>query len=127
LWYSTIIEYNEIEDMHELAITQSILSLTLEQAKKVNASKITRINLTIGELTGIVEDCVRFYFELLSKDTIAAEATLTFDKPPTTLRCRQCATTFSPENLTWVCPNCGEPKIEIISGRECLVSSIEVD
>jgi hydrogenase nickel incorporation protein HypA/HybF len=113
--------------MHELSITQSILSLTLEQAKKVNANKITKINLTIGELTGIVEECVRFYFELLSKDTIAAEATLSFDKPPTTLRCRQCATTFSPEDLAWTCPNCGELKIEIISGRECQVNSIEVD
>jgi len=127
LLYLPTIDYNEIGDMHELAITQSILSLTLEQAKKVNANKITKINLTIGELTGIVEECVRFYFELLSKDTIAAEATLSFDKPPTTLRCRQCATTFSPENLTWACPNCGEQKIEIISGRECQVSSIEVD
>jgi hydrogenase nickel incorporation protein HypA/HybF len=127
LLYLPYFDYNEIGDMHELSITQSILSLTLEQAKKVNANKITQINLTIGELTGIVEECVRFYFELLSKDTIAAEATLTFDKPPTTLRCRQCATTFSPENLTWVCPNCGELKIEIISGRECQVNSIEVD
>jgi hydrogenase nickel incorporation protein HypA/HybF len=113
--------------MHELSITQSILSLTLEQAKKVNANKITKINLTIGELTGIVEECVRFYFELLSKDTIAAEATLCFDKPPATLRCRQCATTFSPENLAWACPNCGEMTIEIISGQECQVNSIEVD
>jgi len=127
LLYLLAIDYNEIGHMHELSITQSILSLTLEQAKKVNANKITKINLTIGELTGIVEECVRFYFELLSKDTIAAQATLSFDKPPTTLRCRQCATTFSPENMAWACPNCGEPKIEIISGRECQVSSIEVD
>lgn len=125
--YLLAIDYNEIGHMHELSITQSILSLTLEQAKKVNANKITKINLTIGELTGIVDECVRFYFELLSKDTIAAQATLSFDKPPTTLRCRQCATTFSPENMAWACPNCGEPKIEIISGRECQVSSIEVD
>ncbi len=82
--YRPTIDYNEIGDMHELSITQSILSLTLEQAKKVNANKITKINLTIGELTGIVEECVHFYFELLSKDTIAAEASLSFDKPPTT-------------------------------------------
>jgi len=113
--------------MHELSITQSILSIALEKAKTVPASKITKINLTIGELSGIVDDCVEFYFDLLSKDTIAAEASLSFNRPPTRLRCRNCATTFSPDNLNWACPDCREQKIEIISGRECHVESIEVE
>ncbi len=113
--------------MHELSITQNILSIALEQAKAAQASKITKINLTIGELSGIVDECVQFYFDLLSKDTIAAEANLYFQRPPTKLRCRNCATTFSPDDLDWACPNCREQKIEIVSGRECYVSSIEVD
>jgi len=113
--------------MHELSITQSILSIALEQARAAQANKIIKINLTIGELTGIVDDCVQFYFELLSKDTIAAEASLSFHRPPTKLRCRNCATTFSPDNLDWACPNCRERSIEIVSGRELYVSSLEVD
>ncbi len=113
--------------MHELSITQSILSIALEQAKTAQANKITKINLTIGELSGIVDDCVEFYFELLSKDTIAAGASLCFDRQPTKVRCRNCDTIFSPDNLDWACPNCQEQQIEIISGRECYVSSIEVE
>ncbi len=113
--------------MHELSITQSILSIALEQAKTVQTNKVTKINLTIGELSGIVDECVEFYFDLLSKDTIAAGASLCFDRPPTRLRCRNCDTIFSPDNLEWVCPNCQEQQIEIISGRECYVSSIEVE
>ncbi|MBI4304054.1 MAG: hydrogenase maturation nickel metallochaperone HypA [Chloroflexi bacterium] len=112
--------------MHELSITQSILSIALEQAKTVEASKITRINLTIGELLGVADECVQFYFGLLSKDTIAAEAILRFDRPATSLRCRNCATVFSP-NDSWACPNCGDMKAEIVSGQECFVNSIEVD
>lgn len=46
--------------MHELSITESILSIALEQAKAVPASKILKINLTIGELAGIVDECVQF-------------------------------------------------------------------
>ena len=113
--------------MHELSITKSVLSIALEQAKAASAKKITKINLTIGELSGIVDECVQFYFELLSKDTIAAKAILTFDRIPTRLRCRKCGATFSPGGTGWVCPNCQEQTIEIISGRECHVSSIEVD
>ena len=113
--------------MHELSITQSVLSIALEKAKAAQASKITKINLTIGELSGIVDECVQFYFDLLSKDTIAAEASLSFHQPPTKLRCRNCATTYSPNDLDWACPNCHEAKIEIVSGRECYVESIEVE
>ena len=114
-------------NMHELSITQSLLSIALEKANEVGASRVTKINLTIGELSGIVDECVQFYFDFLSKDTIAAEASLSFHQPPIQLRCRNCATIFSPDNLDWACPDCREQKIEIISGRECYVDSIEVN
>ena len=113
--------------MHELSITQSILSTVLEQAEVNHADTITKVNITLGELSGIVDECVKFYFELLSKDTIAAGASLFFDRPPTKLRCRKCSNTFSPDNHSWVCPSCGDPSIEIVSGRECYISSIEVN
>lgn len=113
--------------MHEFSITQSILAIALEKANEAQASKITKINLVIGELSGIVNECVQFYFDFLSKDTIAAEASLSFERTPNRLRCRNCDTVFSPDNLDWACPNCREQKIEIISGCECRVESIEVE
>jgi hydrogenase nickel incorporation protein HypA/HybF len=113
--------------MHEYSITQSILSLALEKADEAKASKITQINLVIGELSGIVEECVQFYFDFLSKDTIAAEAGLSFHKTPTKLRCRHCEAVFPPRDHDWSCPDCHEAGIEIISGRECYMESIEVE
>jgi len=113
--------------LHELSITQSILSIALEKANAAKASQISQINLVIGELSGIVDDCVEFYFEFLSKDTIAAQASLSFNHPPTRLRCRNCATVFSPNNLDWSCPDCHAQTVEIVSGRECYIESIEVD
>jgi len=113
--------------MHEFSITQSILSIALEQAKAAEANKITKISLTIGGLTGIVDEFVQFYFDFLSKDTIAAGASLSFDSPPIRVRCRNCDTVSTPEGHNWSCPNCQEQKIDIISGRECLVNSIEVE
>ncbi len=113
--------------MHEFSVTQGILSIALEKANEAKVSKITKIDLVIGELSGIVDDCVKFYFDFLSKDTIAAEASLSFERTPTKLRCRNCNTVFLPSNLDWACPNCREQKIEVISGRECYVHSIEVE
>ncbi|MFC2067392.1 hydrogenase maturation nickel metallochaperone HypA [Chloroflexota bacterium] len=113
--------------MHELSITQSILSIALEQAEVNYANRIIKINITIGELLGIVDECVEFYFKLFSKDTIADGASLSFDRPPTKLRCRKCNHTFSPGDINWVCLVCQSQSVEILSGRECHISSIEVD
>lgn len=113
--------------MHELSITQNILDITLEKAKEAGANKVIKINLTIGELSGIVDDCVLFYFDFLNKDTIAAQAELSFHHLPTQLRCRNCNAIFSPNKLDWSCPNCHKQQAEIVSGRECYVNSIEVE
>ncbi len=112
--------------MHELSITQSILSIALEKANEIKSGKITRINVTLGELSGVVDECVKFYFDFLSKDTIASGASLGFEKPPVQLRCRNCGNVFS-KNDDWTCPDCREQKIEVVSGRECYVNSIEVE
>ena len=113
--------------MHEFSITKSILDIALERAKEAEASKLSRIDVTIGDLSGIVEECVQFYFDFLTKDTIAAEAKLVFEKVPTQLRCRECGTAFAPEGSSWVCPSCQGQKIDILFGRECYVNSIEVE
>ena len=115
------------KNMHEFSITQSMLSLALEKANEAKASKITKINLVLGELSGIVDECVQFYFDFLSKDTIAAGASLFFERTPTKLRCRNCEVIFHPENHDWSCPDCHEAGVEIISGRECYMESIEVE
>lgn len=113
--------------MHELPVTQGMLSIALEHAAKAGAKRITRINLVLGEMSGIVDDSVQFYFDFVSKDTLAEGAVLTFERVPACFRCRDCQTTFSPDGRQWACPQCGEWSVEIVAGREFLVDSIEVE
>lgn len=113
--------------MHEQSIVESLLSLAIENAEKAKASKILRIYVVVGELSGVVEESVNFYFSLLSRDTIAAQASLFFMRIPAQLRCRNCNTVFVPENLNFHCPNCKEQQIEIIGGRELYIDSMEVE
>ena len=113
--------------MHELPIVMSILSMAIGEAKRVQKSKITKIDLCIGGLSGIVPECVQVEFDIISRGTIAAEAGLSFNRPPSILHCRNCNTSYSPENFHLACPNCREQKFEIISGRECKLESIEVE
>ena len=113
--------------MHEMAITMSLLDLVLEEAAKAGASKITTVNIVLGEMTGIIDQYVQANFELLSQNTPAEGATLTFQNVPRKARCRQCAHVFQPSDLVWACPQCQSTELEIIGGNELYVESIEVE
>ena len=113
--------------MHEQSIVESLLALALENAEKAKASKILRIYLVVGELSGVMEEAVDFYFSFLSRNTIAAEASIFYRHVPAQLRCRDCNTIFLPEKLNYHCPNCKEQQVEIIAGRELYIDSMEVE
>ena len=113
--------------MHELAITQSMVDIVLEQAEKEGAERVEAISLTIGELSGFVEESVQFYFGFLSKGTLAEGAELTFNSVPARVRCRNCEQIFQLKELDWSCPHCGQSNLEIMSGKELYVDSIEIE
>lgn len=113
--------------MHELGVTENIINIALAKAGEAQASRVAKINLVVGELSGFVSDCIQFYFDSLSKDTIAQGAVLHFESVPTQLRCRDCSTTFRPQDTLWTCPECRGRSIEIFKGRELYIESLEVE
>jgi hydrogenase nickel incorporation protein HypA/HybF len=114
--------------MHELAITQAILSVVLEAAEAAGARRVTAVGLTVGALTSYVDDSIRFYFELLSKGTLAEGALLRIRREPGEGRCQTCGGTFLVEPpLLPACPLCGSFDIQIEGGNRCLVECIEVE
>ncbi len=113
--------------MHEQSIVESLLALALEKAEKAKASRILRIYLVVGEFSGVLEEAVDFYFSFLSRDTIAAGASLFYMRVPAQLRCRNCDRIFTPEKMNFHCPDCNEQQVEIVAGRELYIDSMEVE
>ncbi|NLE08795.1 MAG: hydrogenase maturation nickel metallochaperone HypA [Dehalococcoidales bacterium] len=113
--------------MHELSITQNILDITVKQAEQAEATKVSKVHLVIGEMSGIVGECVDFYFHIIGKNTIAAEAELTITNIPTLLKCNSCGREYKAEENSWTCPDCQVKNFEIVAGRELYVESIEVE
>jgi len=113
--------------VHELSVTQSVLDLALEYAERAGAQRITRINLVVGELSGIVNESVQFYFDFVSKGTLAEGAQLAFERQSARFRCRACGHEFVLQDGKWACPVCQAQGGEIIAGREFHMESIEVE
>jgi len=113
--------------MHEFTITQSILSIVLEKAKEIKAGKVTKVDLLVGRLTGYVPECIQLQFQILSHNTAAAGAGLVFHQPPAKLHCRKCNRDYTSDTLDLTCPECHTLEIDILSGSELYVESMEVE
>jgi len=113
--------------VHELAVTQRVLDIALEKAKEAQANRVAAINLVIGEMSSIADDCMQFYFDFLSQDSPASGATLSFKRIPTQLGCRRCGHSFALNSPPWKCPQCEQWDVEIQAGQELYIDSIEVE
>lgn len=112
--------------MHEMGVTEAMMDVVLRHAEKNNAQKVTRINLVMGEMSTVVPYSVNFYFDMLSKDTVAEGAQLNFRKVKFKAKCSDCGKKFKPEDYDITCPKCKGSNTEIIAGREFQVESIEI-
>lgn len=108
--------------MHELAITQSVVDAVLD---KTGDRKVTTVRVKVGRLAGVVPDAMRFCFDLVTAGTPLEGADLEIDRPPGAAHCRACDEDFDLDDLILLCP-CGSADVEVTTGRELLVSSVEV-
>lgn len=113
--------------MHELSITEHLLDDCIRTAKQQHASRIRTIRLCIGQLRGIVPECIQVYLDMLAEGTIAEGARIEAVFPPVKVRCRDCRKTgeITPHHLE--CPHCGSLRLELLSGKEFYIESLEVD
>jgi len=113
--------------MHELGITKRILDIALDAASQRGAHRVRTIHLKVGEWTAVDPDCIQFYLTEISRGTSAEGVALDVERIPLEAKCSSCGSPFRPENLTFRCPGCGAPDVEIISGRELYVEAVEVE
>lgn len=108
-----------------MSIAQSVLDVALEEGRRHSLKRISVIKLQVGALAAVVPDSLEFCFEMLSRDTVASGAELDIETVPIVARCSACREIFEVENHVFLCPQCEEPALELISGRELSLVSIE--
>lgn len=115
--------------MHELSIMTSVLDIVISHAQKNGARRVQKVNMQIGIMSDIIPEWAQTYFDMLSKDTIASEAILDIERIPVKIRCRECGHEFGFKDREWKfsCEKCESSDIELLSGREFMVSSIEIE
>lgn len=113
--------------MHEMALAQGILNIALRAAAENGAVKVGRIKVLIGQMTHVEPEALKFGFEALAVETIAAGAELALTAVPLVGRCDDCGQEFTIEGYRFFCPHCQSGGVKIVSGRELRVEYVEVE
>ena len=108
--------------MHEMAITRSVVDAVCEHAA---GRRVHSVRVEIGQLCAVVPDSMQFCFGLAAEGTVAAGARLDLDVQPGRARCRPCGGEFGLSDLVLLCP-CGSFDVEVLSGRDMRILSMEV-
>ena len=113
--------------MHELLATQAILDKALVKASEEKADRITDLHLVVGDLSSYVDDSVQFYWDEISKGTVAEGARLHFRHVAAELQCMACFTHYLPAETEIRCPSCGSSGAKILAGEEFYLESLDVE
>ena len=113
--------------MHELSLTQNLIELALEHARREGAHSITSMVLEIGALSGVIPEAVEFAFEACSKATLAEGALLEIRHVPGLGRCMECGEESELDSLTDSCVHCGSFALEVLQGQEMTLIEMEID
>lgn len=114
--------------MHELPITESIVRIAEEEANKYNVKRINEIRIKVGELSGLVPECIQYYFDIVSLGSRAEGAKLKIDKIPISMKCADCGFSGVIEHFNEnICPICGSSQMSMVRGNEFYLDSMEVE
>jgi len=113
--------------MHELDVTQSIVDVLLDEMTRRNLSSVAVVNMRCGRLTTFVPDSIKFYYDSLTKATKLEGSELNIEDVPVKGTCNNCNTPLELDEPIFLCAKCGSPDLEITSGRELEITSIEIE
>jgi len=114
--------------MHEMGIAMQIVDITKASIPEdMKGGKVQRVNLQVGKLSAIVPDSLRFCFDLVVKDTPLEGAELAIEEIPVVARCKDCRTQWTVTEPVFTCKACRSGAIDILSGLELDIKSIEIE
>jgi hydrogenase nickel incorporation protein HypA/HybF len=114
--------------MHEMSLVGSMLDIIEEYAAKHGFTKVNALRLSFGALSCIEPSALKMSFEVLSKETRAEGAVLSYTVHPITVHCLDCDRELVVGEYPASCPECRGDAVALAGGFEELrLEEMDVD
>jgi hydrogenase nickel incorporation protein HypA/HybF len=113
--------------MHEVSIMAEALRMAVDAAKSAGATRVLKLRLRVGSLSGVVPEAMQFAFDVVCHGTMAEGASLEIEPVQAACWCARCAAEFDCADFFNECPRCHNFSGELRRGRELDIASVEVD
>ena len=109
--------------MHEFAIASAVVATAVRHA---GGRPVAVVTVRCGRLRQVVPSSLAFAFGVLARDTLCDGAVLEQEVVPARLGCAVCARDWEIELPIFRCPTCGTAAVQVLTGEELEVESIEI-
>jgi len=112
--------------MHEFSIVQDLLNLCEKNAIENNATKITKVEVKIGKLSGVEPHLLQTAFDTFKEKTICDRAEFLIHHQDLVVRCQECGAESTLNKNTFSCPKC-EGAVEVLDGEDMYLMRLEME
>jgi hydrogenase nickel incorporation protein HypA/HybF len=115
--------------MHEYSIVQSLLDVIDENAQRNGASKVTKVVVKIGVLSGVEPHLLEIAFNTFKEKTICEDAKFEMIIQPIIARCKECGyeNEYPKNQIFFECKECNSVELDVIDGEDMLLMSLEME
>ncbi|DAB28971.1 MAG TPA: hydrogenase maturation nickel metallochaperone HypA [Sulfurimonas sp. UBA12504] len=113
--------------MHEYSIVQSLLDTCEKNAVKNAATKVTRVVVKIGVMSGVEPDLLKTAFDIFKENTLCDGCEFIIHIQPIVVKCRVCEAQSTLQKLEYLCPECQSLELDVIDGEEMYLMQLELE
>lgn len=112
--------------MHELSVCLSLLDQVQSIAREHGATRVERILLRIGPLSGVEGELLRNAYPIAAAGTLAEGAVLDIEPAAIRVHCTECGADSDAAANRLLCAACGSHRTRLVSGDELLLARVEL-
>lgn len=113
--------------MHEMALAEGVLQIVEDAARREGLRRIHAVWLEIGQLASVEPEAMRFCFDAVTRDSVAAGARLEIVATAGAAWCNACCAPVALAALGDACPSCGGYRLRVTGGTEMRVKELEAE
>lgn len=113
--------------MHEYSVVQALLTQCEEHAEANDATKITKVVVKIGVMSGIEAHLLETAFNTFKETTVCDGAEFVMNIQPLTIECRSCGAVSELEKVHYCCPKCESTDVTVVDGEDMFLMSLEME